>query len=95
MERGEKIFLWVLGVGLLALIIWEVKSRSPIPQADLQASEQGNQEGVVPQPVMAEGPAYLVMNQPSYNPGPPVFNVMPAMAKAVALQNSGSCSTCG
>lgn len=94
MDKSEKIFLFLFATVLTALVIWEVRSRqSATPLTVTDSGDSSTAQTAVP--LAATGREYLVYNQPQYNPGPPMFNVMPAMAKAVALNNSGSCYSCG
>lgn len=89
MDKWEKIFLALAAVALVGVVIFHVASGSnlTLPVADIPAPDAND----LPPDL---GPAYLTMNTPNFNPGPPVFNVMPKMAAAVSTQNSGGNSSC-
>jgi hypothetical protein len=96
MERNEIIFLSLAVVGLVAVVLFEIKRNTglTIPPASVDANEAGAQVEARPE----IGPAYLTTNTPNFNPGPPVYNVLPALGSQVAAQNAGgntSCNSCG
>lgn len=92
MHGSEKIFLGLCAVALVAILIFEAGTRGiTVPVASVEPSK-------VPDLPPDIGLSYLTMNTPNFNPGPPVYNVMPKMAAAVATVNSGgnsSCNSCG
>jgi hypothetical protein len=97
MERSEKIFVMLLGTALIAVVLIELRSRNQAAQT--AATGVATQPVADSAPVAPEiGPAYLTINTPGFNPGPPVYNLMPSLAAGVSTQNAGgnsSCNSCG
>jgi hypothetical protein len=98
MERNERIFLLLAGVALAALVLWDMRGK--------QAAQQPADTSPLTNPyaaATAEGPSYLLYNQPWFFV-PPVGNFMPqqtagqagqTLALTPAQQSTAVCTTCG
>lgn len=71
MNKAERVFLWIIGVVLVALVIFKVapRLREMSANTDAVTSNAGDAS-------MTTGPEYLMYNAP-YAFAPPVSNFMP------------------
>jgi hypothetical protein len=95
MDRKEKWFLFLLVAAIGAVVIWELRSQR-VGTAIAVSDDGAPSTAQAIEPRGQVGPAYLVMNQPNpYMGTPPIFNVMPQMARAPSLQGTTGCYACG
>jgi hypothetical protein len=102
MTHGERIFLTLAALGVVAVVIFELRQPAPVAMPPTDPNGNGLVSNTPKTSDLTTGPGYLIYNQP-YAFSPPVANFIPentmgengVATSTVQGQSFSTCDECG